>query len=281
MNNSFKEATEAGPTMQVHEMVKELYLQSKKFWLELLKAEERYLEKMQRAEEKLNGVDARINELKKHAGINEVPLQRLTDLKSQLKPQVDKITDPAIEIKAYVQEAVIAREELKNAERSLENSLNWHVGKTGKKVAAIFIILVGLFFAWSSEAPSVFAFIFVPGGLYVLYCSLKADTSAGKFHRQAALADLVLDRLPEYAQKEYRRTCEEAEARYKQEKEETRKRFFSHLEQASSRIREYNAGIGMQEAPWEHRSWQNWTPVSNPAVSLRFGTVIVNTSNDT
>jgi hypothetical protein len=95
------------------------------------------------------------------------------------------------------------------------------------------------------------------------------------------LADLVLDRLPESAQKEYRRTCEEAEARYKQETEEAKKQFFFLLEQASSRIREYNAGIGIQEAPWTHQSWQNWTPASKPAGSLRFGTIRVKTSKDT
>ena len=172
MDNSFKEAKETGAnnlhsTEKAWKLAHELWRQAQKLWLELLQAEKRYMEKVQDAEEKLNGVDGWINELKARAGINEVPFSVLIKLKGQLKSQVEKITDPATEVKAYVQAAEKAREELQNTERTYWNQLPFSI--TRGTVEGILFVLFGLFLMFTSFLMGLMGLFSVAFGTFILF----------------------------------------------------------------------------------------------------------------
>ncbi|MCW3488674.1 hypothetical protein [Dethiobacter alkaliphilus] len=224
---------------------------------------------LQSAKERLDLANRQISNLREEAKIGKVHFSSLDEMKSKLAKQVEGVTDPAQVAEEYVMQA---KKHLKNNDEEL-SCIVLVLSVVFVIAAFIFImIMVGTFFAaWVGA--------FLAGGLLYGLIMLKAgDRSDYKRVRSAALADLVLDLWRKKISAEYDNACSEVRSRFQQETERINPRFYPLMAQANDRVREFNAGVSLAEAPWDHPYWQDWSPAKEPAVSLRFGTVRVDTS---
>ncbi|MCW3488673.1 SF-assemblin family protein [Dethiobacter alkaliphilus] len=230
---------------------------------------------IQDAKEKYNRTINQIHKLRDDAKVSKI--SSLRELKNNLRKDVEGITDPA----------GVAEEYVRQAQKDLEsNDVNMGyimLPMLGIAVLATLynIYIRGLFVFTSLFYLAIFNFLFcVP-----LCKKIKQkidqrlnDKSNYRWQRSAALADLVLDLWRKKISAEYDNACSEVRSRFQQETERINPRFYPLMAQANDSVREFNAGVSLAEAPWDHPYWQDWSPAKEPAVSLRFGTVRVDTS---
>ncbi|MDW7651688.1 MAG: hypothetical protein SCK29_12955 [Bacillota bacterium] len=230
---------------------------------------------IQEAKEKFNRTINQIHKLRDDAKISKI--SSLNELKTNLRKDVEGITDPAGVAEEYVRQA---QKDLKS------NDVN---------PGCIMLPMLGIVFLATFINIQIRGLGFFIKGLFYMILSVLFlvpicnkikqkidqrlnDKSNYRWRRSAALADLVLDLWREKASAEYNSACTEITAHFGQETEQIKPRFYPLLAEANDRARQFKAGVSLAEAPWDHPYWQDWSPAKEPVVSLRFGTVRADTS---